>query len=647
MSVALLTLALAIGANTAIFSLVDVLVFRDLPVREPGRLVEFVWQYPGDPPMNAFSVENYDTFRTQNTVFSDLIGTGRPQTPLRAVGETLVGDYVTGNLFSALGVRAAWGRLIGVQDDQPDATPVAVVSWTCWRDQFNLDPGILGRAISVGGIPATVVGVADRRFVGLVVGYKTDVWIPAAAYPARRGFMLVGRLKDGVSLAQAQAEMRVLDRPRIDALAERDPAWRTVTLDVRSARAGMTTPLHAQFAKPLVVLLGIVGALLVLACANIGSLLLARAAVRRREMAIRLALGASRLRIIRHILIESVLLAIAGSVLGIVGAYFGGAFLARVMSSGTSLIGTPPHLASTIDGRVLLFTIAATALAAVLFGLAPAWAAFASTPGITLKEGAGTGQTRSRRLFGNGLVVAQVALSLVLLSVSDLYVVHLSALRDRDLGFSRKSVLLVSVDVAHTGMKPEQLHALYPDLLARLQAIPGVVSAAVSAITPLSGAGWSQFVTVEGVHGAPETRRRMSINSVAPKYFATLGTPLIGGRDFRIADANGPRVAIVNQAMARHYFASGDPIGKLISLEGAVAAVRDRWARGRRQVQRRPWFCAADAVSGLCARVGAANGVLTANESAAHADRGRRPPRDRRGAVGRAREGHDHAGRSG
>jgi putative ABC transport system permease protein len=580
-TVACVTLALGIGANIAIFSLVNVLVWRDLPVRDPESLVQFTWQYPGDPPLNFFGTEQYEQFRDRNGLFSDLIGTAPISLNPALGGEPLHTEWVIGNYFKALGVRPALGRLLEPVDGAPGAPPVAVVSWTFWKNRFNLDPQILGTQISVAGVSARqvgsvaglsaqVVGVTGQEFSGLLTGYGTDVWIPAAAHPnSRQGaFMLMARLKEGVSIERARAQMRVLDRPRIEELARTDPQWLKVTLEVEPARSGFSTPLHQQFGKPLLVVMAIVAVLLLLTCANIGSMLLARAAVRQREMAVRVSLGASRFRIVRQVLTESLLLSLVGSVFGAVGAYFGTNVLVRIMASGTRLIGVPPRLDVPVDESVLLFTAGAAVLAALLFGLAPAWVAFASAPASAMKVTGGTGQLRSGRLFGNGLIVAQVALSVVLLSVAGLYVRHLSNLRNMNLGFDRTSVLLVSLDMARAAHEREQLAQLYKRLLERFKAVPGVRSATLSGMTPISGAAGSQFVAVDGFEEAPTARRRVMLNGVAPKYFETFGTSLVSGRDFQFADMGRPRVAIVNEAMARHYFAGRDPLGRQLLLEG-------------------------------------------------------------------------------
>ncbi len=544
-AVALLTLTLAIGANSAIFSLVDPLVFRDVPVRDPASLVQFTFQYPRDPPLNIFSLANYEQYRDGNHVFSDLFGLAPLTTESRTGEDPIAAEVVTGNVFQALGVRPALGRVLDVSDDKPGAAAAAVVSWRYWKSRFNGDQRVLGSAIDIEDtrVPApmhvTVVGVAEPGFSGIVVGYRPDVWISLSAVPdamrSRAGLALAARLKPGVSIEQARAEMRVLDRARIDALAQRDPQWLRVAIDVTPARTGLSTPLHQQFGGPLLLLMTMVGGVLLLACVNIGSLLLARGAARQQEMAVRVSLGAGRFRIVRQVLTESLLLAAMGGVLGIVGARFGATLLMRIMMSGTRSPGPSPHLDIPLDARVLMFTVAVTVLAALLFGLMPAIAAFVSAPAPALRQ-SGAAQPRSRRVFGNGLVVAQVAISLALLSVSQLSIAHLRHLRDRSLGFDRNGVLLISINTSRAQNR-QQLAALYREIVPRLEAVPGVRAVAASGTTPIALGAASRFLQAEGFEEPVQDRRRVSLNSVSPNYFATYGTPLLAGRDFRDADS--------------------------------------------------------------------------------------------------------------
>lgn len=574
-AVALLTLTLAIGANSAVFSLVDPLLFRDVPVRDPAGLVQFTYQYPRDPPLNMFGLDYYEEIRDGNHVFSDLFGLAPLITASRTGEDPIAAEVVTGNFFQALGVRPALGRVLDVSDDTPAAAAVAVVSWQYWKRRFNGDERVLGSTLDIQDtrVPApmhvTVVGVAEPGFSGLVVGYPPDVWISLSAVPeamrSRAGLALAARLKPGVSIEQARAEMRVLDRARIDALSQRDPQWLGVIIDVTPARTGLSTPLHQQFGAPLLLLMTMVGGVLLLACVNIGSLLLARGAARQQEMAVRVSLGAGRFRIVRQVLTESLLLAAMGGVLGIVGARFGATLLMRIMMSGTRSPGPSPNLDIPLDARVLMFTLAVTVLAALLFGLMPAIAAFVSAPAPTLRQ-RGAAQPRSTRVFGNGLVVAQVAISLALLSVSQLSIAHLRQLRDRSLGFDRNSVLLMSIDTSRAQNR-QQLAALHRDIVPRLNALPGVRAVAASGTTPIAPGAASRFLQAEGFDEPVRDRRRVALNSVSPNYFTTYDTPLLAGRDFREADSDNPRRVIVNQTLAQRYFAGRDPIGRHVWLE--------------------------------------------------------------------------------
>jgi predicted permease len=582
-SVAILTLALGIGANTAIFSLINTVVLRQLAVEDPKQLVELVSQYPGEPRNYSFSWQSYEHFRDHNHVFSGLVGVSDSRVNLRSEGgelETVDGEYVVGSLFPVLGVKPAIGRLIGPELNRAGSadSAVAVVSWSYWKNRFNLDPAILGKRLIVDDVPLTIVGVTPREFSGLQVGIKPDVWLPVEVKPIndaltpqyRRSLKLMGRLKPGVSIEQARAEVAVLFEWTIDQMTKssEDPLLRQLKSGVEPAGAGFSR-LRDVFEKPLLSLMGIVGLLLILACTNVSSMLLARAAARGREMALRVSLGAGRFRLLRQVLTESLLLSAAGGLPGVVLAYFGAAALVRVMASGRRLIGLPGdvRIQVQLDARVLLFTITVAVLTGVLFGLAPAWNAFSPAPASSLREIKESGDTRLRRLFGKGLVVGQVALSVVLLSLAGLFIRNLSMLENLDLGFRRDHVLLVTLDPEGSGYAGEGLSHAYRQLLGRFETIPGVQSATLSGSTPISGAGAASFAIVEGYQERAEDRRYVSINWIAPKYFETLKTPILAGRDFRFEDQGGPRVAIINQAMARYYFGDSDPIGKHIALD--------------------------------------------------------------------------------
>jgi predicted permease len=568
-AVAVLSLALGIGANTAIFSLINALTLRPLAVDHPEQLVEFLIQYPGEPPLNVFSVQSYEHFRDHNHVFSGLTGVQHSRLHVRGAGlelETVVGFRVAGNFFQMLGVKPAIGRLIGPGDAANSA--VAVLSWSYWKNKFNLDPAIVGRRIVVEDVPVTVVGVAPREFFGLHVGVRPDIWVPRPVESGPLG--LIARLRPGVSIEQARAEMAVLFRFTLEERTRdsNDPLQHQLKFTVEPAGAGLSTQLRDKFARPLVALMAVVGLLLLIACTNLANMLLARAAGRRHEMAVRVALGAGRFRLVRQVLTESLLLSAAGGLLGIILAYFGADALVQIITSGRPIIGMPPNIEIGVhpDVRVLLFTGAVALLTGMLFGLAPAWNAFASAPAPSLRDSGGLGATRFHRLFGKSLVVAQVALSVVLSSAAGLFVANLSNLEHLDLGFRRDHVLLVTLDPSRSGYGDEQLSSAYQELLGRLATIPGVRSASVSAPTPLSGAGATGFANVEGYQERPEDRRWISISYVAPRYFETLGTPLLAGRGFNFEDQTRSNVAIINHTLARYYFAGRNPIGKHVSL---------------------------------------------------------------------------------
>ena len=337
-AIAILTLSLGIGANTAIFSLINALMLRMLPVQHPEQLVELLSVYPGEPRTNGFSWQIYEHFRDHNHVFSGTHGSDHSQFNVRAEGlesERVDGEYVVGNFFQVLGLKPLIGRLIGPEDNHIGSadSAVAVMSWSYWKSRFNLDPEILGKRIFVDDVAVTVVGVTPREFFGLQVGLNSDIWIPVAVEPmigrpsrmssGHISLRLMGRLKSGVWIEQARAEMSVLDQWRIAEISKtmKDPLWRQAKMDLEPAGAGFSR-LRDQFAKPLLVLMAMVGLLLLIACTNVASLLLARGAARQREMAVRISLGAGRFRLVRQVLTESLLLSTAGSLLGYLPGVF-------------------------------------------------------------------------------------------------------------------------------------------------------------------------------------------------------------------------------------------------------------------------------------------------------------------------------------
>ena len=562
-TICILTLTVAIAAVTAVFSLINPLMIRPLPVREPGQLVELLSAgYPGDPRLNLFSPAEYEHFRDQNHVFTDLIGVVPTRLVVAASGldePPVAAEIVTGNFFQALGVQPEIGRLLAPVDVGVGAQPIAVVSWTMWQRRFGGAATALGQELVVGGVPVTIVGVASRAFRGIHIGADAQVWTSVSSHPqAGASLRLLGRLKPGVSMTQATAEMRVLDRWRIEQNAAKDPQWRLVRLELEPASAGLS-PLREQFRSPLLILSAIAATLMLLACANVAGMLLARGESRRQEVALRVALGASRGRLMRQAAAESSLLALAAAALGTAAGTLGAGALLRIVTSGRDVAMMHPtglEIGVAPDLRVLLFVVSVTALTALACGMAPALASSLTRPASSLRESGVVGASGLRRALSRSLVVAQVAVSALLVCAAAMFAAHLNNLRYREIGFERDSVLLVTLDWSSYGNQGGGWVEPYRELAARLEAHPAIRSVTLSAITPMSAAAGSRFATVPGFVEPAETRRRLSINGVVPNYFQTFGTPLIAGRDFQFEDQAGSRIMIVNTAMAAYYFGS-------------------------------------------------------------------------------------------
>src|SRR5919109_2141811 len=485
-TVAILTLALGIGANTAIFSIINGLLLRTLPVRNPGRLVELLHQYPGEPAFNGFSWDAYRTMRDGNHVFSDLIVDSLTFATVRADNlqpQSVFVGQVGGTFFQALGVQPSAGRLIGPEDVRMEnPSPVAVISWSFWKSRFDQDPGIVGKKIVVGDTPLTIIGVTQRGFYGTSEHAKQDVWWPISLGPSSgMWYGLLGRLKPGVSIEQARAEMAVLFEEAVNR-PDAGPFMRRMKFRMEPAATGVTTPLTQMLSTPLMVLMATVGLLLLLACANLAGLLLARAASRHHEMAVRACLGAARARLLRQTLTESLMLSLVGCAAGIFLAYFAAHALIRVFASGRFIVIAPVHFEALTkpDAHVLLFTGAIALLTGLLCGAIPAMSASNAAPASALQQASRIGESKSRRLFGKGLVASQVALSLVLVSLAGLFVGYLSHLRNFNLGFERNNLLLVTLDFANSGYNPAQFARLSEEIITELETIPGVKSATVS-----------------------------------------------------------------------------------------------------------------------------------------------------------------------
>jgi putative ABC transport system permease protein len=565
-AIAILTLALGIGANTAIFSMMNGLLLHTLPVRDPKSLVEILVHYPGDPEpgFSDFAWDAYRTIRDGNRVLSDVIVGSLNVYNVSGHGvesQNVFGGNIGDTFFESLGVRPAIGRLIGPQDIAASA-PVAVISWSFWKSRFDLNPDIVGQKIISSDKPLTIIGVAQRGFYGLSNQAQQDIWVPYSLedHPS---VSLLGRLKPGVSIQQARADLAGLyqtfaDRP------DTNPFMRRNEVRLIPAGNGRSTPVTQMLSTPIKVLMATVGLLLLLACANLAGLLLARGASRQHEMAVRVCLGANRVRLLRHTLTESVLLSLIGSAVGALLAYFAVGALIRMFSSGRLMVGVPVRfeVLRQPDFRVLFFTGAIALVTGLICGAAPAISASNTTPASALQSGTKIGETKRQRMFGKGLVAAQVALSLVLVSMAGLFVGYLSHLRN-DLGFERKNLLLVTLDFAHSDYNAAQYAHISQELARQLNAIPGVSSATFSGMSPMEGPGASSFAAAEG---HPEKATPVFLNQIAPDYFRTYGTPFLSGRDFSGRDEAGSPVVIINESAARDCFGNENPIGRHVTL---------------------------------------------------------------------------------
>ena len=583
-AVAVLSVALGVGANTAIFTLVDQVLLRYLPVTRPQELVLLTvrgTQYGaawGDG--DELSYPMYEDLRAHNDVFTGMFSRFAIPLSLNADGRTehVAGELVSGSYFPTLGVTAARGRVIGAEDDAATPEPVVVLSHAYWTSRFAADPAVIGRTLLVSNNRLTVIGVADPAFHGTNLGNATQIFVPlrlvgtVVAGPLTtpledrrmRWLNVFGRLKPGLTPAQALAGLQPFYSARL-AFEEREPAFARApavlrskflqgTLAVSPAGDGKSD-LRRQLTTPLWVLMGIVGMVLLIACANVANLLLARATTRQREIAIRLAMGASRRRIVQQLLIESVLLALAGGAAGLAFASWGSRLLLGFFVSADRIL----TISTSPDGRVLAFTLGVSALTGVLFGLAPAWQSAAPAISPTLQSdapGAGGGRSRLRR----GLVVSQVALSLVLLIGAGLFIRTLHNLVTADAGFDTAHILSFTVDPGENGYDQVRSKQLLKDMLERLQASPGVIAAGVATHGLLEGGSWNTGMTIEGRPLEAGQRRLTLNNMVTPGYFNAMGMRLVSGRTFGSGDErmtttprgnSAFRVAIANEMFVK------------------------------------------------------------------------------------------------
>jgi len=589
-SVAVLTLALGIGANTAIFSIFDAVLLQSLPVREPSRLVLFnddlsEGTHTGDLPSNrwqAFSSETYDYLCKQPLPFESLAAfrSGEDAVTFRSADSVGTGPaerahahLVSGNYFATMGVDAFMGRTLSPTDEQPDAAPVTVASYGYWKQRLRADPGAIGKIVYLNGAPFTIVGVTPPEFFGERVRRSPDFWMPLVLQPQIEllpsylqrtdayWLYLIGRLSPGATRAQAQAAttaalQQFLTNKEGSKLTEdrrRDIARSHVELVDGS---GGISWLRFEYSEPLHILLAVVALVLLIACANVGNLLLSRATARQPEVSVRLALGGSRARLIRQLLTESILLAMLGAACGLLLAHWAVSVLVKLLA-GTSPVN--PHL----NLPVLVFTILITLIAGILFGLAPAVSAGRTDLATSLRAGTRyTTGDRKKVSAAHSLIVAQIATSLVLLVGANLLARSLLNLEKQPLGFDQRNVLLVGISPRMASYKPENVAELYRKLYERLNGLPGVRASTLARYSPMSGSSSTSSFSIVGRTDKPGEHMAVENILVGPSYPETMGMTLLQGREIGFADAPGaPKVAMVNEAFALAYFPGQSPLG--------------------------------------------------------------------------------------
>jgi len=586
--VAIVTLALGTGANTAIFQLVNAVRLRALPVANAHQLVEIAVDTHGKGRTGAFisrrprlSSPLLERVTREQQVFSGIAAWGSATFDLSQSGESrpAQGMWVNGGFFDALGVKAQAGRLLTAADDVRDcAAPPVVLSSAFWRREYAGNPAAVGTTLRLDGVPYEIVGVAPDSFYGVDVGRGFDVAVPICAEPLSRGpetalnkpdtwfLAALGRLKPGVSLTQAESQLRTISGPIFESTlptrytAVDAKSYLAFTLIAIPADTGVSS-LRTSTATPLWILLGATALVLLITCANLANLMLARATAREREIAVRLAIGASRRRIVRQMLSESLLIAALGTLSGL----FIASWLSRTLVALLSTQNNQVFIDLALDWRVFAFTAGLAVTACLLFGLTPALRATVTDPGATIKAGTrGATDSRERQVLRHSLVVVQVALSLVLVVGAVLFGRSLRNLMTLDPGFRQENLLVVNMDLRRANIPMDQRRVSYQRILDRLAGLPGVASASQMSIRPVSGSGWNDRIVL----GGATQQTLVNFNSVSPHYFRTMGTPFTAGRDFSSDDLpTSPKVAIVNDLFARTFFAGQTVIGRAFQVE--------------------------------------------------------------------------------
>jgi len=594
--VAILTLALGIGANAAIFSLTDQVLLRLLPVERPRELVVLsspgrTWgrTYSDGGGAKAFSYPVYRDIRDRNEVFAGLLARFHVQVSVAGHGESQLAEaeLVSGNYFQVLGVRPFLGRVFGSQDESaPGGNPVTVLSYGYWTRHFGSDPNILNKQLTVNGNSLTVVGVARPGFTGVQVGQIPDLFIPitmkAQMTPnwdglADRGdhwVAIIGRLKPGMSATKAEAGLLPMYRAILETDAipqkfshggehEKEFLGRKIVLDTGSHGRPI---LQHDAGQPLLVLMAMVGLVLLIACANLAGLLIARGEGRQREIALRLALGAGRVRLVRQLMTESLLLAIAGGAAGLALASWTLGVIVNSIPKNEGAAG----LTSQLDYRVLIFACVVALITGVLFGLAPAIRATRTDLQSVLKDqGANVSGGKANVRVRKSLMVSQIALTAVLLAAAGLFAHSLLNLKTQDLGVRPDHVLEFSISPELNRYTPPQTIALADRIRKSMEPLPGVRSASESEIPMLANSNTSSNITAQGYNAHEDEDTNVDQNWVGPNFLATMGVPLLNGREFSDADSGtSPKVAIINEAMARRFFAGRNPIGLRFGFGG-------------------------------------------------------------------------------
>ena len=589
-AVAVLSLGLGIGANTAIFQLVNAVRLKLLPVKDPEQLVVVDWNKDSarsgswSTRSANFTYTQWDVLRAQQQAFSGTIAWSASLFDLSSGGEPRFaqGVFVSGSFFPVLGVGAEMGRTLGASDDNSTCNATAVISHAFWQREFGGDPHVLGRRLTLNGYPVSVIGVTPPSFFGVEVGHRYDVAIPLCAdrlisedhkgrIPGRAAWWLsiMGRLKPGWTVTSASAYLTAISpafmRMTLPEDYKPDLAKKYLANKLNSKEADNgVSDIREGSENALNLLLAITGLVLLIACANLANLLLARATVREPEIAVRLAIGASRWRVVRQLLAESLILAVSGAVLGVFVAYA----LSRGLIALLETPDTPTFLSLSWDWRVLAFTAGLAIGTCLLFGLVPALRSTLLSPAEAMRA-SGRTATAGRERFGlrRALVTGQVALSLLLLVGALLFVRSFHKLLTTDAGFRPEDVLAVQIDFGKASYPEAQRLSVYRDLTERLSAIPGVVSAAQVAFTPVSGSGWDNSIGPEG-ESAAGSNKQAWFNRAGSGYFKTMGIGLLAGREFNDQDrVTSAKVAIVNEEFARKYFHGVNPVGHTFHLE--------------------------------------------------------------------------------